>query len=472
MALASLTRRTTAHDYVPTYLVNAMLPAEYRDALMSWPDYLNLITNFSFQGINYVVPSGTVREMTAQQGKQNPIVFACMALRAAVFAEIRLQFQSFASGRPSKLFGTPALQLVEKPWPTGTCREFLSRMEWDVSLAGNSYWVRDLNNLVRLDPFKTHILTGDVLGDTNRPYGTTLLGYAVSDASNQDVQVFLPDEVIHHKPIPDPDHPFRGQSWLSTIVTEISSDIDMTTYKKSFLNNGATPNIVVTMPMGASKEDMEKFRDKMEAFHTSPTNAFKTLYVGNGADVKAIGANFADMSFAAVQSQGETRIAAAAGCPPALLGIAEGLKGSTLNSGNFVNVARAFADRAMRPLWGAGCGAMETLVPPPNGARLWYSEREVPFLQQDETDASSIRMNDSSTMLNLVNSGYEPDSVMQAVTSGDFTLLTHTGLFSVQLQPPGTGDPATAVLVPVGGGKATPALPAAPPDDGDDPADG
>jgi hypothetical protein len=126
----------------------------------------------------------------------------------------------------------------------------------------------------------------------------------------------------------------------------------------------------------------------------------------------------------------------------------------------------------MRPLWGAWCGAASTLVIPPAGSRLWYDERDVPFLQQDETDEATIRMNNSATMLNLVNSGYEPDSVVLAVTTNDLSLLQHTGLFSVQLQPPGKGDPATAVLAPVGGGKATPALPAGSTDTPDDPEDG
>ena len=54
-------------------------------------------------------------------------------------------------------------------------------------------------------------------------------------------------------------------------------------------------------------------------------------------------------------------------------------------------------------------------------------------------------------------SGFEPDDVVRAVAAADVMLLVgnHTGLFSVQLQPPSAGtlnDP----------GPATPALPAPP----------
>ena len=38
------------------------------------------------------------------------------------------------------------------------------------------------------------------------------------------------------------------------------------------------------------------------------------------------------------------------------------------------------------------------------------------------------------------DAGYTADSAVAAVVAGDPTLLEHTGLFSVQLQPPGSGQ--------------------------------
>jgi hypothetical protein len=45
------------------------------------------------------------------------------------------------------------------------------------------------------------------------------------------------------------------------------------------------------------------------------------------------------------------------------------------------------------------------------------------------------------TVETLIRSGYEANSVVAAVENDDLSLLTHTGLFSVQLQPPGTTEP-------------------------------
>jgi hypothetical protein len=54
-------------------------------------------------------------------------------------------------------------------------------------------------------------------------------------------------------------------------------------------------------------------------------------------------------------------------------------------------------------------------------------------------------------MKTLVDAGYDPDSVRDAVDADDLTTLTHTGLVSVQLQEPGTtqpDQPATNGAVP------------------------
>ena len=73
---------------------------------------------------------------------------------------------------------------------------------------------------------------------------------------------------------------------------------------------------------------------------------------------------------------------------------------------------------------------------------------------------------DASTIQTLVNSGWKPDSVRDAVLAEDWSLLEHSGLLSVQLQPP--PDPnATPADLPAGGDVPTPAD--APPE-GADPA--
>jgi hypothetical protein len=73
-------------------------------------------------------------------------------VRQLVFSSIRFQFQRFNKGQPSEVFGDQTLSILERPWPGGTTQDLLSRMIQDADLAGNSYWVRQGDELVRLRP--------------------------------------------------------------------------------------------------------------------------------------------------------------------------------------------------------------------------------------------------------------------------------------------------------------------------------
>jgi hypothetical protein len=48
------------------------------------------------------------------------------------------------------------------------------------------------------------------------------------------------------------------------------------------------------------------------------------------------------------------------------------------------------------------------------------------------------------TIRQLVDAGYEPDSAVAAVEAEDMTLLKYSGLYSVQLRKPQTGQPPAA----------------------------
>jgi len=380
--------------------------------------------------------------------KSNGIVFACILARMLPFSEARFQFQQMQSGRPGRLFGTPALSLLEAPWANGTTGDLLARMEQKASLAGNFYATPVDGRLRELRPDWVTVVSG-VRGDPDgSPFdiNAEILGYIYHPRNvgrEMEPVLLSPDAVVHYAPIPDPAAQWRGMSWLTPVLREIEADSHATEHKRNFFRRGASLNVVVTYDKTITPDNYERYVELFDAAHTGSHNAYKTLHLGGGADAKVVGTDLKQIDFKAVQGAGETRIAAAAGVPASIVGISEGLAGSALNAGNYTAARRRFADATCRPLWRSACSALSVLVPPPDGgSRLWFDDRDVSFLQEDVKDEAEIRSSHASTIRTLVEAGFDASSVVTAVTSGDFSSLVHTGLLSVQLQEPGAQVPS------------------------------
>lgn len=448
-------------------LRNLLQPREVARYTLS--DYLQWITqNGGYQDpLGYRTTYGNLpaepigdsfAELVNNAYRANGIVYACEMVRVKVFAEARFQFQALRGGRPAELFGTQDLSILERPFMGGTTGDMLSRMILDADFAGNWFGTIIDGDLVRLRPDWVDIILAPRYGQGGGQVGHKKVGYIYYEGGKHaqaglygqpktEPEVFLAEEVAHFAPSPDPLAEYRGMSWLTPVIREIQADSSATRHKQKWFENAATPNLAVSLAKEITPEVFEKFVEKMDAAHKGPETAGKTLYTGGGADVTVVGADMRQMDFKVVQGAGETRIAAAAGVHPVVAALSEGMQGSSLNAGNFQAAKRAVGQITFRPLWRNAAGSLEVLVPPPdpNTSRLWYDSRDVDFLREDEKDAADIRFRDAQTYRNLTDAGMQPDAAATFLQSGDAKDLIghHSGLFSVQLQPPGVRDPVT-----------------------------
>jgi hypothetical protein len=155
------------------------------------------------------------------------------------------------------------------------------------------------------------------------------------------------------------------------------------------------------------------------------------------------------MDFKATQGVSETRIAFLSRVPAPILGISEGLAGSSLNAGNFGMARRIFADSWVYPTLQDVCRALAPLVNVPTDAELWFDTADMPLLREDAKDAADIESVKAQTITAYVKEGFTPESAIAAVQGQNVALLKHTGLVSVQLQPPGSGPANTTPAIPV-----------------------
>lgn len=393
--------------------------------------------------------------------KGNGIVWSLMAARQLVLSEARFQWRRFKDGRPQDPFGSEELALLERPWPGGTTGELISRMDQDACLAGNSYHTTadDDGNLgrasrrgrnrriVRMRPDWTTIIITSASGN---PWGldARVGGYlyeprplvhsvaGVVNPPSAGATLLMPNEVSHFSPHPDPDARFRGMSPITPVFREVAADTQSTIHKDAFLKNAAVSNMVIKFDRDTSEDAFDEFVEQFRSSHQGSRNAYKTMFLTGGADVTSVGADFKQLDFAATVGKGESRLASAFGVPPSWVGFSEGLSGSSLNAGNFSAARRRFADGTIRPWWRMASASLETLVDRPDeDASLWYDDRDIAFLREDQGDQAEIQSKEAITIRQLVDAGMTAESVVAAVSAQDWNLLEHSGLYSVQLQP-------------------------------------
>jgi hypothetical protein len=416
-------------------------------AFGEWMTYLGtqylLGVNTSMTGNREEVPPGATGLASYAFGG-NAVVFACMAVRMRVFTEARFAFQRMRGGRPGDLWSSSALNLLEHPWPNGTTGDLLARNLVYADLFGNSFTYRvNPNRLQVLRPDWVTILSGLPDDDETNGWdlGAEVLGYIYQPGgrgSGKQPRFLLPETVAHFAPVPDPLAPWRGQSWLTPVLREIKADTAATSHKLQFFEQAATPNLKVKADPLLTPEKFKEWVTLFREGSEGTANAYKTLFLGGGADAEVIGANMRQMDFKQTQGAGETRIAAAAGVPPVLVGLSEGLQAATYS--NYGQARRAFADEWARPTWRNFAGSLQSIISTPSDSRLWYDDADVPFLQEDQKDAADIQAIQTENITKLVKEGFPPDAAVQAVMADDLRLLqgSHTGLVSVQLHPPGT----------------------------------
>ena len=411
-------------------------PVRAVQQLADLPDF-SMMTN-TYQGSDVSSIQATFQAYAEQGFQGNSTVFSLILARMMLFSEAEFKFRDRLTKRLSY---SDALQILDNPWPNGTAGDLLSVMELDASIGGNSFIRHAGDQLERLRPDKTVVVSAlreDGLGRQIREI--IGFGYDLSYLDPDRRPAFYDvSEVAHWAPIPDPVNPVRGMSWLTPVVREIDNDAGMVAYQTKYLENAATPNILIKYSQELSKSLMQDIAMQVQAKHSGVGNAFRTMVLDRGADATVVGNSLKDMAFTDVQAAGETRIASAAGVPPIVAGLSSGLDAATYS--NYGMAMRRFADITMRPNWRSACAALSKLIDVPEGNKLWFDTSDIAALRQGENEQAAMMATLASAASSFIQAGYDPESINDALSAGDINLLVHTGMVSVQLQPPGAEIP-------------------------------
>jgi phage portal protein BeeE len=277
--------------------------------------------------------------------------------------------------------------------------------------------------------------------------GANIIGYLYTAGGGQanEKSVVIPvDEMAHYYPIPDPQHPHMGMSWLTPVARQVNNHVSMAKYQSDFFRNAATPNLLMKIAGKLTEQQRERLDQQIETRHTGSGNAYKTMVIEGGADVEVIGRDLREIQFTMTRAATENEIAAAAGVPAILAGLKEGLQAATYS--NAAQARRVMAMGTGRFLLQQSAEALRPISDPPRpSSELWYDERLISWFNEEATEAAQILETKANTMETLIRAGYMQDEVAGAVASGDLTNLPHSGLVSVQLVTPGGVESVDAV---------------------------
>ena len=370
----------------------------------------------------------------------NGVVAAAVWARALMMSQLRFAWRDEAT---TNVFGNGALAPLERPGSMSR-PALLARLEEDVCWAGNAYVRRVGNRLFRLRPDWVDLILGsnESAADVAAGADAEVIGYRYwpnGDRESGRPLGLSKMEVCHIAPEVHPLRVAVGASWVTSILRDIISDGQASRHIESYFANAATANMIVTAPNGVSIEAFQNWVKEFKKAQEGAANAWSNVYVSSGTDVNVVGSNMVDLDLKQLTGAFEARITVRSRVPAPLLGTREGMQGSALNAGNYQQIRRLWADSWFTPYADMWCAAFEQIVPSPRAfVELTFRRDRVLFLQEDEKDAAEIAAMRASTIRQLIDAGYEPATVVEAVDTDDLTKLTHTGLAPVQVQPVGT----------------------------------
>lgn len=376
------------------------------------------------------------------------VVSAAIEARALVTSQWWGMFRDI---RTHNVIGGSDLALFENRTVTVP---MLKRAEWHASTTGQAYLYRDRRRgrvrLLRPD-YVDVILDSETDPGPGADGGTLpvthaldaeVIGYLYSPPGRPP-SVLLADDVAHWKPEPHPLTEWLGTAWVSSIVKRMAGDEQADIAANKFFEHGSVPSLVYVLDKSKTPEEAEKFKAINEAQTAGLLNATRNKYLGGGTDVKVVGTALKEIGLKEWRGQLETRIAMRSRVPAIILGISEGMQGSSLNAGNYGQTRRQWADGFVTPHLDGLSAALDSIVTGPTrggvGSYLSWDPDRVQIMQEDRKDAADILVALSQAARTLTDGGFEPASVVEVVTSGDVSKLEHTGLLPVQVQQPGTG---------------------------------
>ena len=267
-------------------------------------------------------------------------VFACVSRIASAVAETnwRLYQVNDSTKEREEIISHPVLSLFDFVNEYTTGLEMMEQTQTYIDLVGEAFWLVIKDRIGRpaelwaINPNKMRVVPH------SKDY---IAGYVY--VNGHDKIPLEKDEVIHIK-LPNPNNPYRGQSPIASIMSDIEAEKFSSQYNKSFFQNSAEPSGVINFEGTLTDSQYERLRYQWNEQHQGVSRSHKVAILEGGATWTGKAVNQRDMQFQQLRLMNRDVILGAYGMPLHILGISE-----SVNRANAEASEYTFARWVLKP---------------------------------------------------------------------------------------------------------------------------
>ena len=143
------------------------------------------------------------------------------------------------------------------------------------------------------------------------------------------------DDVIYFKR-PNPLDPYRGMSWVQSLLLELGADREAAAYVRNFFRNGAEPGGIIQFDEMLPDADYDKFVTRWREQHQGTANAHRVAVLEGAKWVDRQMSLGREMQFSELRRLNRDTILGAAGVPKSVMGISEDVNRANAEAGEVI----------------------------------------------------------------------------------------------------------------------------------------
>jgi HK97 family phage portal protein len=252
-------------------------------------------------------------------------------------------------------------------------------------LAGNSFWqkVRSRGGLVvELWPiYHPHRMTPSVAKNGR------LIGWEYQEEGLNGERYLIPKEDIVQYKYFHPLNPYMGLAPIAAATRAVYRDNQATDFISAFFQNAAVPQGLLKIKHRVQKDEAERVRALWRERYSGKRGWYEVAVLDADTEYQQLGLSQSEMGMPDLTNLNESRICAAFGVPPQLVGALVGLNNSTYS--NYETGRRVFWEDTLSPLYTRLANVRNANLAPDFGLKV----RHFPF-RWDFSQVTALQTDD------------------------------------------------------------------------------